>query len=256
MLFLSDLSCQECSTYTTTSQQEFDVPASPTGHGEEKSFSQTTNTRWRQVTRCVGHKIELLPEYAGQINTCSHLTVCAEKPENTSHTSPSARRTGSNKSRTSLSTRMDQTKDSALLEVHKRHGFSARTQTCSWQSLPSGDGAIYQDRSSTPKRMTMNDANNAALFLNATWLHFSICAWMTKQHREMGYRKMYTNRNTRDTVPRFWSTCSTLVETKGQAIHQYQNTSLAEATAQKKEQPYLREATLTDVLNTQLKDQK
>ena len=42
---------------------------------------------------------------------------------------------------------MDQTMDSALLEVHKKHGFctaqSARTQV--WQSLPSGDGAINQD---------------------------------------------------------------------------------------------------------------
>ena len=64
---------------------------------------------------------------------------------------------------------MNQTKDTALLEVHNRHGFAmpkVRGQkTCSWQSLPSGDGAIYQDRSTTPKRMTMNDANNAEIFL-------------------------------------------------------------------------------------------
>ena len=40
MLFLSDLSRQECITYTTTSQQEFHVPDSPTGHGKEKGFSQ------------------------------------------------------------------------------------------------------------------------------------------------------------------------------------------------------------------------
>ena len=119
VLFLSDLGRQECSTCTTTSQQEFDVPDSPTGHGEEKGFSHTTNTRWRQVTRCVGHEIAPLPQHAGKINTCSHLTECAEKPEDTSRTSQGARRTGSNKSRTSQSTRMDQTKDSALLEVHK-----------------------------------------------------------------------------------------------------------------------------------------
>ena len=85
MLFLSDLSRQECSTHTTTSQQEFDDPDSPTGHGEEKGFSQTTNTRWRQVTRCVGHEIALLPEYAGKINTCSHLTECAERLNTCSH---------------------------------------------------------------------------------------------------------------------------------------------------------------------------
>ena len=113
------------------------VPDSPTGHGEEKGFLQTTNTRWRQVTRCVGHEIALLPEYAGKINTCSHVTECAEKlntcshftecaekPEDASRTSPSARRTGSNKFRTSQSTRMDQTKGSALVEVRKRHGFA------------------------------------------------------------------------------------------------------------------------------------
>ena len=36
------LSRQKCTKYT--SQQGFDVPDSPTGHGEEKGFSQTTNT--------------------------------------------------------------------------------------------------------------------------------------------------------------------------------------------------------------------
>ena len=86
MLILSDLSRQECSTYTT-SQQEFDVPDSPTGHGEEKGFCrQKKNTRWRQVTRCVGHEIALLPEYAGKINTCSHLRECAVKPEHVFNT--------------------------------------------------------------------------------------------------------------------------------------------------------------------------
>ena len=104
MMFLSDLSRQECSTSTTTSQQEFDVPNSPTGHGEEKGFSQTTDTRRREDTRCVGHEVALLPEYAGKLNTCSHLTEYAEKPEDTSRTSPNAWRTGSNKSRTSQST--------------------------------------------------------------------------------------------------------------------------------------------------------
>ena len=60
---------------------------------KRKGFSQTTNPRWRQVTRCVGHEIALLPEYAGKINPCSNLTECAEKPEDTSCTSPSARKT-------------------------------------------------------------------------------------------------------------------------------------------------------------------
>ena len=46
MLFLSDLSRQEGNMYTT-SQQEFDVPESRTGHG--RYGSQTTNTRWKQA---------------------------------------------------------------------------------------------------------------------------------------------------------------------------------------------------------------
>ena len=42
MLFLSDLSRQKYTKYT--GQQRFDVRDSPTGHGREKGFSQTTNT--------------------------------------------------------------------------------------------------------------------------------------------------------------------------------------------------------------------
>ena len=81
MLFLSDFSRQECSTYTTASHQEFDVPDSPTGHGEEKGFSQTTTTRWRQVTRCVGHEIALVPEHAEISNSqASHFSECTEEP--------------------------------------------------------------------------------------------------------------------------------------------------------------------------------
>ena len=68
------------------------------GSRKRERFSQTTNTR-RQVTRCVGHEIALLPEFAGKLNTCSHLTECAEKPGDTSRTSPSARR---NQDQTSL----------------------------------------------------------------------------------------------------------------------------------------------------------
>ena len=165
MLFLSDLSRQERGTYTTTSQQEFDVPDSPTSHGEEKGFSQTTNTRWRQV----GHEIALLPEYAGKLNTCSNLAECAEKPEDTSRTSPCAPRTGSNKSCTLQSTRMDQTKDSALPEVHKRHGFTLLRvrghKLVLGRAYQAGTVRYTRTRSTTPKRMTMIDANNAALFL-------------------------------------------------------------------------------------------
>ena len=50
-------------------------------------------------------------------------------------------------------------------ETRIRSAQSARTQTCSRQSLPSGDGAKNQDRSTTPKRITINDANNEAFIL-------------------------------------------------------------------------------------------
>ena len=148
MVFLSDLRRQECSTYTTTIQQEFDVPDSPTGHGEEKVFSQTTDTRWRQVTRCVGHEIALLPEHAGNLNTCSHLTECAEKPEDTSHFTECA------EDRIKQVSYFAEYADGpnkgfctprSAQETRIRTAQSARTQTCSRQSLPSGDGAIYQN---------------------------------------------------------------------------------------------------------------
>ena len=135
---------------------------------EERNVSQTTDTRWRQVTRCAGHEIVLFPVYAGKLNTCSHLTECAEKPEDTSRTSPSARKTGSNKSPTSQSSRMDQTTYFALLEMHKKHRFALPRVREHKLVL----GRVYQTGtmrytriwSTTPKRMTMNDTNNASLF--------------------------------------------------------------------------------------------
>ena len=138
MLFLFDLSRQECTTYT--SQEGFDVPDSPKGHGEEKRVFADNKHRWRQVTRCVGHEIALLSENTGEItnlfapqesaeklNTCSHLTECAE-----------------DKSRTSLSTRIGPNNEHSTPRAQTRLPIaqSTRTDTCSWQSLPSGDGAI------------------------------------------------------------------------------------------------------------------
>ena len=100
MLLLSDLSCQECTTYR--SQQGFDVPDSPTGQGEEKRFSQTTNTDGDRS-----------PDVSDTRSHCFQSTrrdhklfapqECAEETDNVSRTSPSAR--------------LDQTKDAALLEV-------------------------------------------------------------------------------------------------------------------------------------------
>ena len=69
VLFLSDLSRQEGSKYTTTSQQEFDVPESRTDRGIY--FSETTNARWRQVTRCVGHDVALLSIVRGDFQSAS-----------------------------------------------------------------------------------------------------------------------------------------------------------------------------------------
>ena len=100
MLFLSDLSRQECRTYTTTSQQEFDVRDSPTGHGQETCFRrQQTHDgdRSPDVSDTRSHCFQSTWE---KLNTCSHLTECAEKPRDTSRTSPSARRTGSNENLT------------------------------------------------------------------------------------------------------------------------------------------------------------
>ena len=91
MLFLSDLRRQECTKYTSQ-------------HVCENPFPNPNKHRWRQGTRCVGHEIALLPEYAGEITNCSHLksarrdqisyfTKYAEESHNVSRTSPSARRT-------------------------------------------------------------------------------------------------------------------------------------------------------------------
>ena len=124
MLFLSGLSRQECNTYTTTSQQEFDVPDLPTAHGEEKGFSQTQThdgDKSPDVSDTRSHCFKSTRERSTLVRT----SPAARRNQKTRpRTSPSAQRTRSNKSRTSQSTRMDQTKDSAPLEVHKRHRFA------------------------------------------------------------------------------------------------------------------------------------
>ena len=80
MLFLSDLSRQECTKYT--SQQGFDVPDSPMGHGEGKNFRrhqtqmetghQMCRTGDRTADRVHGIKqreFALLPECAEMAST-------------------------------------------------------------------------------------------------------------------------------------------------------------------------------------------
>ena len=165
MLFMSDLSRQECSTYTTTSQQDFDVPDSPTGHGEEKGFSQTNNTRWRQVTRCVGHEIALLPAVR---RITQHLfaphRVRGETRRHVSHFTDCAE---------------DRIKQISFFTEYadgRNKGFCTPRDTnphCSGCADTIVLGRVHQAgtvrctriRSTTPMRMTMNDANNAALFL-------------------------------------------------------------------------------------------
>ena len=150
MLFLSDLSRQECSTHTTTSQQEFDVPDSPTRHGGEKGFSQTTNTRWRQDTRCVGHEIALLSRVRGKTE---HLLAPHRSPRRTQKTRLALHRVrgGQEIKQVSYFTEYADGPNKGFCtprsaqETRIRTAQSARTQTCSRQSLPSGDGAIYQD---------------------------------------------------------------------------------------------------------------
>ena len=67
-----------------TSQQELDVLESRTGHG-----------RWRQVTRCVGHKIALLSRVRGDVQSTTNLAL-RRVPGGTKHrirTAQSARKT-------------------------------------------------------------------------------------------------------------------------------------------------------------------
>ena len=142
MVFLSDLSRQECSTYTT-SQQEFDVPDSPTGHGGEKGF------RKRQVAGCVRHEIALLPECAGRTqhlfaprrvrgDTKTHVSLCTECAEDRIKQVSYFTEYADGPNKGFCTPRSAQ-------ETRIRTAQSARTQTCSRQSLPSGDGAIFQD---------------------------------------------------------------------------------------------------------------
>ena len=154
------------------------------------------------------------PEYAEKPNTCSHFTECAEKPGNTCRISPSARRTGSNKSRISQSTWMDQIKDSVLLEGHKSHGFELLRvrgqQLVLGRDYQAGTVRYTRKRSTTPKRMTMNDANKRSIFhdgltkgqllnqfcghqCNLTTL-LDLCTDDKTAQRE-GYRKMHKTEN-------------------------------------------------------------
>ena len=103
-LFLSDLSRQECSTYTP-----------PINKSSTFQIHQRV-TEKRNVFADNRHTME----NSHQMFRTRDRTASRGRGRNSTlvRTSKGARRTGSDTSRTSQSTRIDQTKDSALLEVH------------------------------------------------------------------------------------------------------------------------------------------
>ena len=94
----------------------------------------------------------------------SHFTKYAEESHTVSRTSPSARRT----SLVFLSARgLDQTKGTALLEVLRREFalLRVRGQRLVLGRVYQAGTVRYTTRNTTPRRMTMNVANHAALLL-------------------------------------------------------------------------------------------
>ena len=81
---------------------------------------------------------------------------------------------------------------------------------------------------------------------------------MTKQHRERGIPQDVHKEKNKGHGSTFLKHVFNTGRDKGQAIHHDQNTSLAEelTNSTEKEQTSVCEATLADVVNTQLKDQK
>ena len=163
ILFLSDLSRQECSTYTTTSEHEFDVPDSPSGHGGGR-FVQTTHTMEK------GHQMCRTRDRIAFKSTWENSTLV--------RTSQSARR---NQETHLALHRVRGGQDQTSLELHRvrggtKHGFCTSKCTrdtdshcsgCADTNLFSAEFTVRKTRirSTTPKRITMNDASNAALLL-------------------------------------------------------------------------------------------
>ena len=84
------------------------------GPGHGRQVSQTTNTRWRQITRCVGHDIALLSRVRGNF-----------KPPR-SRTSQSARKNQTTGSRTARRVRKRLRHGLALLRVRGFSSFRSR----------------------------------------------------------------------------------------------------------------------------------
>ena len=221
LLFLSDLSRQECSTYTT--QQEFDVPDSPTGHGGEKGFRIQQTHDGDRSPDVSSTRSQCFPENAEKTQHLfaphrvrgetrrhvSHFTECAEdRMKQVSNFTEFA--DGPNKGFCT---------PRSAQETRIRPAQSARTQTCSRQSLPSGDGAMYEDTEHNTKeddnvwceqRSTFPDGLTKGQLLNRFCGHqcnlttlLDLCTDDRTAQRE-GYRKRHQkNRKTRDTVPRF-----------------------------------------------------
>ena len=166
MLFLSDPSRQECSTYATR------VPRSRFTNGSQEGEKFCASNKHTVET---GHHMcrirDRTPSRVREKTLHSVRTAQSARGNQKTRLAPQQVRGGQDQTSLVLlqSTWMDQTKDSALLEVHKRHGFALLRVRGHKLVL----GRVYQVRtvrytrvrSTTSKMMTINDANNAALFL-------------------------------------------------------------------------------------------
>ena len=179
--------------------------------GTSLRFSQTTDTRWRQVTRCVGHEIALLSRVSGGTQ---HLFALHKMRGGQDQTSLVLRRVRGWTKQRICTPRSAQ-------ETRIRTAQSAQTQTCFWQSLPSADGATYQDTEHNTKEadlwMMRTKQHTKGQLLNRFCGHRCNLTTLLdlrtddKTAQREGYCKRHKYRKTRDTVPRFWRTCSTLV---------------------------------------------
>ena len=162
MLFLSDLSRQKCHKYTNC-RHDFDAANTRMGHGRGWFFTDNS--------RCFSAHADQTREFVprrvrGSFRQYLHFTECTEDSLDPSsqelalhrvsggtkhelRTAPSARTTQS-EIRTALCTRNIQ--HNTMREVSLDDEQWARTvqraqaQTCSWQSSPSGVGAITRSQ--------------------------------------------------------------------------------------------------------------
>ena len=122
--------------------------------------SPSARSNHTRTSHCFSRRNKTRTSHCGE--TKPGLTVCAG---NTKFAPARSARTTQTEIRTALRARESQhntMREVSLDEEQRTHTAQrARTQTCSWQNLPSGNGAIFQDRSTTPKRMTIYDATRS-----------------------------------------------------------------------------------------------